>query len=149
VTKNIQETHVQQQVRYRDVPYQVTQHVPETHTQLVPQRTVRYVPETRQTGVACQPVMTGTAMLPTYPVASAPIVSGTALAPIAEPAQTAQAPQGEWQKVPQRADNSDVELQSYEQPASTQSAESVPAAAPRRIFSSAPTAAAVWRSTQR
>jgi hypothetical protein len=48
VTRNVPETRYQQQVCYRDVPYQVTQQVPTLQTRMVPYHTVRYVRETQQ-----------------------------------------------------------------------------------------------------
>jgi hypothetical protein len=54
VQKQVAQTVLQPQIQYRDVAVQVNQRVAQTHTQLVPQQTLRYVPETRQIGM--QPI---------------------------------------------------------------------------------------------
>jgi hypothetical protein len=57
VTKQVAQTVIQQQVKTRSVPYQVTRRVPEVSTQMVPVQTVQHV--TEQIPVVTQvPVMT-------------------------------------------------------------------------------------------
>jgi len=51
VTKQVAQTVLQPQTRYRDVAVQVNQQVAQVQTQLVPQQVVRYVPETRLVGM--------------------------------------------------------------------------------------------------
>lgn len=46
VTKQVAQTVVQQQVKTRSVPYQVTRRVPQISTQLVPMQTVQHITET-------------------------------------------------------------------------------------------------------
>jgi hypothetical protein len=50
VTKTVARTVMQAQTRYRDVAFQTTERVVETHTQMIPRQTMRYIPETRQIG---------------------------------------------------------------------------------------------------
>lgn len=50
VQKQVAQTVLQPQVRYRDVAVQVNQQVAQVHTQLVPQQTLSYVPQTVQVG---------------------------------------------------------------------------------------------------
>ena len=50
VQKQVAQTVLQPQVRYRDVAVQVNQQVAQVQTQLVPQQTLSYVPQTMQVG---------------------------------------------------------------------------------------------------
>ncbi|MEZ5941767.1 MAG: hypothetical protein R3C18_10260 [Planctomycetaceae bacterium] len=142
VTKNVQETVMQRQVQERNVPYQVVERVPQVQTQLIAQRTVRYVPEQR--------VVYGNVPTLGYvvPQATVAVVPNAPLAPIAmsptasaEPTPTAAAAQaaesGEWKSIPQRqAAAEPIQQQSYETSAATSEA-------PRRIFPTTTTPTAV------
>ncbi|WP_417848475.1 hypothetical protein [Thalassoglobus sp.] len=124
-TKTVAETKLQQQVQYRDVPYQVVENVPRVHTRLVPQQTVSYhAPRTVAIAKPCcqgnqfsaVPIpMTTTAAVPYYPqvTAQAPITP----VPAAPQQSTAPADDGNWQKIPQRKAeaNSKIELQSFQE----------------------------------
>lgn len=74
VTKTVAQTHLQKQVRYRDIPYQTVQHVPQVHTRMVPQQTVRYVapPMMAVAPSCCQP--TPSASVPMVPPATQAVV---------------------------------------------------------------------------
>ncbi|MBM81653.1 MAG: hypothetical protein CMJ78_13825 [Planctomycetaceae bacterium] len=71
VRKRVARNGYQNRVSYRDVPYQVTQRVPQYGMSYVPQRTVQYVPRLYRTAVApaCNtsgPVPTTTSLPMTY-----------------------------------------------------------------------------------
>ena len=152
VTRTVPRTVYQQQVAYRDVPYQVVHNVPRVHTQFIPEQTVRYMPETRMIGVqpsgCCGPVSIPAAVPPTVLPPNMPVPSGSATptAPIsASPtaaSPTNRAAGSQWQKIPQRAESpeSGIELQSYQRVTRT----------PRRLFTPvAPSAATVWQAQSR
>lgn len=153
-TRNIQETVVQQQVQYRDVPYQVVERIPQMQTQVIPQQTVRYVPEYRTVYMNSGAIY-GTAAVPTPVVAAEPTAASTAAsapqtaaaAPqtsVAQPetAPAAQTAQGKWKQIPQRqAANPEIQMQSFEV-----SAEPTPQNFIAPVRNSIPTAARAWQS---
>lgn len=127
-TKTVAETHIQKQVRYQDVPYQVVENVPQVHTRIVPQQTVHYQART----VAVAPTCCGSSMSAFAPVPSAtamtipPAYSQTAQAPAITPTpdnppqQAAVEPK--WTKVPQKNASQEsakepakIELQSFQE----------------------------------
>ena len=137
VTRQVAETTLQQQVRQRDVPYQVVERIPQVQTQLVPQRTVHYVPEYRTVFGAPVPVAAGVPVYSPAPIAMAPQASPEAApTPVAQapaPTPVATTPQaadssGEWKSIPQRQANSADAIQQ-------QSFERRELAEPRRMFS--------------
>lgn len=138
VTKNVQETVIQQQVQQRDVPYQVVERIPQVRTQIIPQQTVRYVPEYRTVyGTTAGPFSAAT--IAEVPVAQPQLAEAApTTAPAASaPPQTAEG--GEWKPIPQRqaAAEPTIEQQSFE------TAQQAPTVEPNRLFSSPPTPTAV------
>lgn len=130
-TKTVAETKLQQQVQYRDVPYQVVENVPRVQTRLVPQRTVMSsAPRLAVAPGCCQPGMFSASVTPTWNTAVLPTLQPLAAVPTpfassdVTPRQVSQpTPQpAEWTKVPQKrstAENaavtSEIELQSFQQ----------------------------------
>lgn len=160
VTKQIARTTFTQQVKSRDVPYQITRAVPHTETRMVPYQTVQHVTEimpmtaavAHPVNVGCSTCATGTAFMPhshphMHAAAIAPIhPASTALTPIPAP-QTAEAPQsnslGDWQSVPARKSSTTKD----QSPRVPEPMDDAPPMAPPKTsgrFKPAPSAAVVW-----
>lgn len=149
VTRNVPETRYQQQVCYRDVPYQVTEQVPTLQTRMVPYHSVRYVRETRQIpGCFAPPV--GCAVPGSPHMQSAPSEVTPPSVPPAEPEEpgdsqarrsgTPYQPYAEW-------DSNPVQMTTY--PTSTRAPYSKSAGTPqvpRGMFSPAPAAPTASRA---
>ena len=76
VQKQVAQTVLQPQVRYRDVAVQVNRQVAQVQTQLIPRQTVSYIPETRQIGTQ----FLGTQMA-VYPGIGYPVIGGIPTVP--------------------------------------------------------------------
>jgi hypothetical protein len=175
VTKQVAQTVVQQQMKTRAVPYQVTRRVPQISTQLVPVQTVQHITETvpfsmpiaaascnscghsstamglsypsHQLGYAPSFVQAApmTASIPTMPAITVPLPQA-ALAPTPI---TAESSAEQWQTIPARG-SSESRSRSYESPSSRAVPTPMDEASqtPRRtsMFVPAPSAATVWNS---
>ena len=152
VTKSVAQTVLQPQTRYQDVAVQVQQQVAQIQTQLVPQQTVRYVPETRMVGL--QPA--GAPMIGWQPGGSPTYAGaiGTPYAPIApmtaglpgftlpgEPVPTLASPilipGGDYMSAPTAAEWSTIQQRQSAAPAGD---------SPQAAAAPSPTAATVWQS---
>jgi hypothetical protein len=112
VTRNVQETILQQQVVEREVPYQVVQRVPQIVTQVIPEQTVRYVPEQR----LVYGLQTGGPLLASPPVPQSASPGSSPTAPQTATQDGSQASDGNWKPIPQRqAKSSQIVPQSFEQ----------------------------------
>lgn len=134
VTKMVPRTVMQPQTRYRDVAYQVNQRVAETHTRLVPQQTVSYVPEVRQ-AASCA----GSFGPTSYAPPAAPAAAIPTMPPISV------SPSGSHVTVPQYPDIPATNT-SWQTIAPRAQSNLAPPSPARGVFRPAPSAAAVWQS---
>ncbi len=157
VTKQIAKTTYTQQLKTREIPYQVTRAVPQTVTRMVPYQTVQHVTEIVPTAVmmapapviGCNTCATGTALVPHVHGAAfaltAPLPT-TTLTPNPMP-QTAQRPGqdflGDWQSIPGK---SAATPEKVERPVPMPTDEATQFAPPKTSgrFKAAPSAAVVW-----
>ncbi len=116
VTRQVAKTVIQQKVTVRDVPYQVTTHVPRTVTQMVPVQTVTHVTETVPMVTAAPLFVAPRVMMAAPcntcgPVFGPPTVSALPAPIMAQPAQTALVPTHDhapWQPIPSRSTSTPV-----------------------------------------
>ncbi|WP_437185015.1 hypothetical protein SH668x_002105 [Planctomicrobium sp. SH668] len=154
-TKTVNETVMQRQVQYRDVPVQTVQQVPVVQTRVVPQQVTTMVPtQVVSSGAVCTQDH-GVVGLSPHIHGQSVVSMGSPISEIsptpAQPQQAAQNPlpsasqqnSQEWSKVPTRsAAENKVELQAYEVTAPVEA----PKLAPTPKFRGVPSAATVWKS---
>ncbi len=146
VTRMVPRTVLQQQTRYRDVAYHVTERVAQTETRLVPQQTVSLVPEARHVA-GCNTC--GAASASFVPASVTPIPT-PAIAPTPAPAAAIPSmptiqvsPHETHQHVPTY---DDVEWQTIRPRTKPTPAHPSPPVRGASHFRPAPSAATVWQS---
>lgn len=172
VTRQVASTTYQQRIRYRQVPYQFTERVPQVSTRMVPYQSIRYVPRTVQYQVpVCPPLAPcgptnacPTPQAPTFapqtlpPGAATPVLpsvpqttpegTGTFTAPTPDPGflDTPDSEAGLTAPNRQAGWVRPIYDDSVRPASATMPATTTPAnAVPKKLFRS-PTAAAAWRA---
>lgn len=155
VTRQVAKTVMTQKVTVRDVPYQVTTHVPRTMTQMVPVQTVTHVTETVPMAAAAPlfipaPRMTMAAPCNACgPVFGPPVMSALPASIVAPPPQTALGPthdHGPWHPIPGRTEATPAAAP-VNQPVPTPMDDPAPLApqkSSKRFRAAPPSAATVW-----
>jgi hypothetical protein len=155
VTKTVAKTTLQPRLAQRAVPFAYTERVPQLATRLVPQQTVRFTPY--QTQVVLNGLPATTIIGPAVAVQPAvPIMTAMPVSPPMASLPAASADAGEWATISSRSSESRVSVSgsAYDGPAVELQSPIVPDPLPLPESSfqdsvKAPSAARVWRSSQR